>query len=53
MLIAKGEELVLIKQKIALINGARILLVSVFAGIALLVFFAQKKHKTINKLKHE
>jgi SNF family Na+-dependent transporter len=53
MLLAKGEELVLIKQKIALINGARILLVTVFAGIALLVFFAQRKNKSINQLNHE
>jgi hypothetical protein len=53
LILAKGEEIVSIKQKIILINGARMLLLSVFAGIALLVYFAQKNHKTKNRYKYE
>jgi len=53
LLLAKGEEFTKIEEKIRLINGARILLVTVFGGISLLVFFAQKKHKTKNQQNYE
>ena len=43
---ANSEELASIKHKIKLINGARILLLTVFAGIAILVYYASRKHKT-------
>ena len=53
LLLAKGDEIASIKEKIMLIDGARILLLSVFTGIAFLVFFANKKRKTINRQKYE
>ena len=40
---ASGEELVALKHKIIMINGARMLLLTVFTGIAVLVYFASKK----------
>ena len=46
-----GEELVALKHKIIMINGARMLLLTVFTGIAALVYFASKKQniKTLKK----
>lgn len=48
MLTASPGELAALKQEILLVNGTRILLLSLFGGIAFLVFRAAKKMKTAN-----